>query len=78
MIPQWPGKFCIHLRSSNVRYFRIDEAMGLKICLRGHLQWHDLPIESHKIYVLVQKLLGEHRQTDRQQANLINLTFLLS
>jgi hypothetical protein len=33
---------------------------------RGHLQWHDLPTDFHKIYQLFQELLREtHRQTDR-------------
>jgi hypothetical protein len=55
-------KFYIHLRSFNVRHFGMVESTGSR-----SLQWHDLPTEFHKIYQLVQKLLGgKHRQTHRQ------------
>jgi hypothetical protein len=38
-------KFCIHLRSLNVRHFGMVEGTGLKVRRRGHLQWHDRPTE---------------------------------
>jgi hypothetical protein len=46
-----------------------------KVRRRGHLRWHDLPTEFHKIYQLVQKLLGGWH-TDRRTGDLISLTFL--
>jgi hypothetical protein len=62
-------KFCIHLRSLNVRHFGMVEGTELKSRLRGHLQWRDLPTEFHRLYQLVQKLLGggggSHGRTDR-------------
>jgi hypothetical protein len=36
------AKFCIHLRSLNIRYFEMVEGTGLKLQRRGHLQRHDL------------------------------------
>jgi hypothetical protein len=56
-------KFCIHLRSLNVRHFGMVEAMGLEVWLRDHLQWHDLLTNLLKIH---RKLLGDtDGQTDR-------------
>jgi hypothetical protein len=36
-------KFYIHLRSLNVRHFKMVATTALKSWRRGHLQWHDLP-----------------------------------
>jgi hypothetical protein len=43
------------------------EAKKLKVWRRGHLQWHDLRTEFHKIYELVQSELGD---TDGQKKRL--------
>jgi hypothetical protein len=50
-------KFCIHLRSSNVRHIRL-KIRNYKLWRQGHIQWRDLPTVFHKIYQLVQKLIG--------------------
>jgi hypothetical protein len=73
----------------SVRHFGMVEGAGLKVRLRGHLQWHDLPTEFEvtfngmisllsfiKIYQLVQKLLGgTHRQSDRLVTSQASLSF---
>jgi hypothetical protein len=41
-------KFCIHLRSLNVRNFGMVKGTGLKVRRRGHIQWYDLLTEFHK------------------------------
>jgi hypothetical protein len=65
-------KFCIHLRSLNVRHFGMVAATALKLWHRGHLQWHDLLLNFIKMYQLVHKFIG--RQT-RRQDDLISLQF---
>jgi hypothetical protein len=77
-------KFCIHLRSLNVRHCGMVEDMGLKVRRRGHLQWHDLPTEFHKNLPVGSKVIrGDtqtdkqmDRQPDRQAGDLISLIFL--
>jgi hypothetical protein len=59
-------KFCIYLRSSNVRHFEIVGAMRLKLRLQGHLPWHDLSTEFHVNIVTGSKVGGGNTQTDRQ------------
>jgi hypothetical protein len=69
-------KFCIHLRSLNVRHFGMVKGTGLKsTASRGHLQWHDTSTEFHKNLPIGSKVIsGGH--TDRQNRDLIRLTFL--
>jgi hypothetical protein len=65
-------KFCIHLRSLNVRHFGVVEGTGLKRTCRGHLQWHDLPTEFHKNLPIGSKVIsGGHTQTDGQTHRLV-------
>jgi hypothetical protein len=63
-------KFCIHLRSLNVRHFWMVEGTGLKSRRRSHLQWHDFPTEFHKNLPIGSKVIRgggvKYRQTDRQ------------
>jgi hypothetical protein len=62
-------KFCIHLRSLNVRHFGMVEGMGLKVTRRGHLQWHDRPTEFYKSLPIGSKVIRgglTDRWTDRQ------------
>jgi hypothetical protein len=49
------------------------KATGLKLLHRVRLQWHDLPIEFHKI---VSNVIGGDTQTDRQNGDLISINFL--
>jgi hypothetical protein len=58
-------KFCIHLRSLNVRHFGMVEGAGLKVWCRGYLQWHGLPTEFHKNLPTGSKVIGGDRRTDR-------------
>jgi hypothetical protein len=68
-------KFCMHLRSSNVRHFGMVKCTGLKVRRRSHLQWHDLTTEFHKNLRIGSKVIrGGH--TDRQTGDLISLTLL--
>jgi hypothetical protein len=69
-------KFCIHLRSSNVRHFGMVKCTGLKVRRRGHLQWHELTTEFHKNLPIGSKVIRGDTQTDRQAGDLISLTFL--
>jgi hypothetical protein len=81
-------KFCIHLRSLNVRHFGMVEGTGLKVGRPGHFQWHDLPTEFHKNLTIGTKVIRGATQTDgrtdgqtdgladRQTGDLISLTFL--
>jgi hypothetical protein len=68
----WPYldwcKFCIHLRSLNVRHFGMVAATALKLWHRGHLQWHDFPNEFYRNYQLLKKCIGG--QTHRQAGDL--------
>jgi hypothetical protein len=57
------SKFCIHARRQHIGNGRSYE---IKKCLRrGHLQWHGLPIESHK-YLLIDSQVIDG-DTDRQK-----------
>jgi hypothetical protein len=58
----WRYKFCIHLRNLKVCHFGTVETMKLKIQLRGHLQWHDIDTEFHKVLTLGSKVSWEHKQ----------------
>jgi hypothetical protein len=73
-------KFCIHLRSLNVRHFGMVEGTGLKVWRRGHLQWNDLPTKFLKNLPISSKVIrGDTQtdgQTDRQTGDLISFTFL--
>jgi hypothetical protein len=69
-------KFCIHLRSLNVRHFGMVESTGWKVLRRGHLQWHDVPTEFHKNLLIGSKVIKGGRGADRQIDDLISLTFL--
>jgi hypothetical protein len=69
-------KFCIHLRSLNVRHCLMVEGTGLKSMHQGRLQWHDLPTEFHKNLPIGSKVIRGDTQTDRQTGDLISLTFL--
>jgi hypothetical protein len=69
-------KFCICLRSFNVRNFGMVEGMGLKLRCQGHLQWHDLPTKFHKNLSIGSEVIRGDTQTDRQTGYLISLTFL--
>jgi hypothetical protein len=69
-------KFCIHLRSLNVRHFGMVKGAGLESRHRGHLQWHDLRTEFHKNLPIGSKVIRGDTQTDRQTDVLISLTFL--
>jgi hypothetical protein len=51
---------CTHFRSLNVRHFGVAEAMGLKMCPRGHLQWHHLPTKFHENPLIGSKLTSGH------------------
>jgi hypothetical protein len=66
--------FYTDLRSLKLLHFKMVEAMGLRIWLRGHLQCHYLPTKFHGIYQSVQKLLVG-TQTDRQTGDLISLYY---
>jgi hypothetical protein len=57
-------KFCIHLTSLNIRHFGMVAVTALKLWLRGHLQWHDLPTEFHNNLRNDSKVIGD-RYTDR-------------
>jgi len=61
-------KFCIHLRSLNVRHFRMVEATGLKIWHRGHLQWHDLTAKFHENLQICSKVISGRTHRDEQTA----------
>jgi hypothetical protein len=69
-------KFCIHLRSLNIRHFGIVKGTRLGVRRRGHLQWHDLPTEFHKNLPIVSKVIRGDTQIDRQTGYLMGLTFL--
>lgn len=45
------------------------------MCNRGHPQWHDLPVEVNKNLTIISSVLRGETQTDRQNVNLISLTF---
>jgi hypothetical protein len=53
-------RFCVHLRNLNLCYFKLVEAIGLKLRRRGH---HGMtsPLNFIKIYQLVQKVLTWNR-----------------
>jgi hypothetical protein len=57
-------KFCIHLRSLNVRHFGMVEGTGLKVRRQGHLQWHDHTTAFHKNLPIGSKVISG-TQTDR-------------
>jgi hypothetical protein len=42
------GEFCIHLITSDIYHFGIDEVTGLELWRRGHLKRQDLPAEFHE------------------------------
>jgi hypothetical protein len=42
-------KFCIHLRSLNIRHYGTVEGMELEIMESGSLQWHHISAEFHEI-----------------------------
>jgi hypothetical protein len=49
----------------------------LKLWNRGHLQWHDLPVEvGENLPVGLKVIGGTHRLTDRQSGYLLSLSFL--
>jgi hypothetical protein len=53
-------KFCIHLRSFNVRHFGMAEAMGFKIMVSRY----DLPAEFHTNLPIGSKVdMGTHTHT---------------
>jgi hypothetical protein len=64
-------RFCIHLRSLNIRHFRMIEETGLKIRRRGHLQWHEFPAEFNE-NLRTDSKVGTHRW----HGNPISLTSL--
>jgi hypothetical protein len=74
MVPRWMAS-CIHLRSSNVRHFVMVVATGLKLCLRGHIQWHDLSTEFHENLLISSKVDGGDIHSHRQKSDLISLLF---
>jgi hypothetical protein len=67
-------KFCINLRSLNVRHLGMVEGTGLK----SHLQWRDLPTEFHKNLPSGSKVIRGDTQTDRQTDRLVILWASLS
>jgi hypothetical protein len=57
-------KFCIHLRSLNVRHFGMVKGTGLKVRRLGHLQWHDLPTGFNKNLPVGSEVIRGDTQTD--------------
>jgi hypothetical protein len=68
-------KFCVHLRSLNISFLVMVVATALKLCRRGHLQWHDLPTDFLKNLPVGSKIDGWDRHTNRQDDDLISLHF---
>jgi hypothetical protein len=73
------AKFCIHLKSLNVRHFGMDKTMGLKLRRRCHVQWHKVLRNFINIYLWIQKLMGKsHTNTQRRMwFHFISLLFYL-
>jgi hypothetical protein len=58
-------KFCIHLRSMNVRHFGTVEVTRLNLWRRGYLQCHDLHTEFHNILLTASKVIRDDTQTEK-------------
>jgi hypothetical protein len=55
----------IHLTTLNLNNFKMIEAMGLKICLRGPPEWHYFRTKFHEILPSGSKVIsGGQTQTD--------------
>jgi hypothetical protein len=56
-----------HLTTLNLNNFKMIEGMGLKILLRGPLEWLHLPTDYHEDLPSISKVIswGTHRQTDK-------------
>jgi hypothetical protein len=64
-------KFCIHLRSLNVRHFGMVEGTGLRSTASRSPQWHDLPTEFHKNLPIGSNVIGGGGHTDRQTDRMV-------
>jgi hypothetical protein len=66
-------KFCIHLKSLNVRHFGMVASTGLKKRRRGRL-----PAEFRENPLISSEVISGGTQIDRQHGDIINLTFFFS
>jgi hypothetical protein len=73
-------KFCIHIRSMNVRHFRIVKVKGIKnYGVEVNFNGRSVLLNFMKIYPIAPKLLVGDTEADRRThtGDLINLIFII-